>query len=118
MLGPKYVHGFYVSLAAGYERRFRKPSQRGLLRFARLISSILNRRKGLIGSHALLPRYSMCQWRPSPSSTKGDNGSNPAKVPPVERILVTHRSVPTWFLSGNRSLWWIRLATTALLIIL
>src|SRR5262249_43259949 len=74
----------------------------GLLRFARSISSILNRKKGLIGSHALLPRYSMCQWRPSPSSTKDDNGSNLAKVRPVERILVTHHSVPTWFLSGNR----------------
>src|SRR5215469_18891704 len=102
MHGPKYVHGFYVSLAAGYERQFRKTSQRGLFRFAHLISSILNRKKGLIGSHALLPRYSMCLWRPSPLSTKADNGSNLAKVPPVEKILVTHHSVPTWFLSGNR----------------
>src|SRR6201986_4432255 len=75
-LGPKYAHGFCESLVAGYERRSRTTNQQGLPRFAHLISSILSRRRGLIESHALLPLYSMCQWRPSPLSMKGDNGSN------------------------------------------
>jgi phosphoribosyl 1,2-cyclic phosphodiesterase len=64
--------------------------------------AILTRKNGLIGSHALLPHYSTCQWRQSPSATKAGNGSNLARALPAERILATHRSVRTLFPAENR----------------
>jgi phosphoribosyl 1,2-cyclic phosphodiesterase len=79
-----------------------EPARLNSLRALDLLDTEPEERFDRITRDALLPRYSMCQWLPSLSSTKGDNGSNLAKVPPVERTLVTHRFVPTWFLSGNR----------------